>query len=109
MASNSDLFGTALMRYHEKQLYRKFLDVMEILPLGHVDYELKLYLKFYARFLALYTSKMKREWVNSYWKKRLIKNEDEYKKIIKMVEKQPEVYEPVYEYETEYYKNKWQR
>jgi hypothetical protein len=40
MVSNSDLFGTAMMRYHEKQLYKKFLDEVEIPPLGPLDFEL---------------------------------------------------------------------
>jgi hypothetical protein len=30
LASNSDLFGTAMMRYNEKQLLKKFLKVIEI-------------------------------------------------------------------------------
>jgi hypothetical protein len=63
MASNNDLFGTAMMRYNEKQLLKKFLKVVEISPLGLLDYELKLDLEFFARFLALYVTKMKRDWV----------------------------------------------
>jgi hypothetical protein len=30
MASNSDLFGMAMMRYNEKQLLKKFLKVIEV-------------------------------------------------------------------------------
>jgi hypothetical protein len=88
IASNSVLFGTAMMRNHEKQLRKNFLDVVEIPPLGHLDFELKLDLRFYTHFLALYISKMKRDWiekdkefsgkgvkeqVNLDWAKRLVK------------------------------------
>jgi hypothetical protein len=37
--------------------------VIEVPPLGHPDAELMLDSKFYARFLALYASKMKKDWV----------------------------------------------
>jgi hypothetical protein len=30
MANNSDLFGTAMIRYNEKQMLKKFLKVIEI-------------------------------------------------------------------------------
>jgi hypothetical protein len=30
MASNGDYFGTGMMKYNEKQLYKKFLKVIEI-------------------------------------------------------------------------------
>jgi hypothetical protein len=63
MASNSDLFGTRMMRYREKQLYKKFLDVIEIPPLGQLDSSLVQVIKFYPRFLVIYTAKMKRFWV----------------------------------------------
>jgi hypothetical protein len=33
MAANSELFGTGLTRYNEKQLYKKFLKVIEV-PFG---------------------------------------------------------------------------
>jgi hypothetical protein len=46
MASNNGLFGAAMMRFHERQLYRNFFDVVEIPPLGHLDYELKLDFRF---------------------------------------------------------------
>jgi hypothetical protein len=61
MASFSDLFGTATTRFNEKQFVKKFLNVVEIPPLGHFDMELKLDIEFYARFLAMYASKMKRK------------------------------------------------
>jgi hypothetical protein len=37
MASNSELFGTAMTRYNEKQFYENFLKVIEIPPLGRLD------------------------------------------------------------------------
>jgi hypothetical protein len=37
MVRNSELFGTAMFRYTEKQLYKKFLKVIEISPLGRLD------------------------------------------------------------------------
>jgi hypothetical protein len=33
MASNSDLFGTVMMRFSEKPMLKKFLDVIQIPPL----------------------------------------------------------------------------
>jgi hypothetical protein len=60
MASNSDLFGTGMIRFNEKQLYKKVIKMID--PLwDHLDAELMLDGKFYARFLALYASKMKRD------------------------------------------------
>jgi hypothetical protein len=38
-------FGMAMNRYREKQFYKKFIDVIEIPPLGHLDLELKLDIK----------------------------------------------------------------
>jgi hypothetical protein len=38
MTNNSDLFGTGMIRYRENQLYKKCLDVIMILPLGHLDF-----------------------------------------------------------------------
>jgi hypothetical protein len=99
-----------MMRFHEKQLYKKILHVVD--------------LRFYARFLALYASKMKREWirkdedfsggglkkyVDSCWTKRLIKNEAEYKKMLKKLEKHSEIYELGCESATDYYPSKWQK
>jgi hypothetical protein len=63
MASNRVLFGTARKRYNERQLLKKFLKTISISPLGHLDFELKLDLEFYARFLALYIAKLQRDWV----------------------------------------------
>jgi hypothetical protein len=62
MASNGDFFGTAMMRYNEKQIYKKFLKVVDIPLITRLDAELMLDFKFYARFLALYVTKMKRDW-----------------------------------------------
>jgi hypothetical protein len=61
MVSNSELFNTAMMRYQVKQLYKKFIDVIEIPHLGHLDLGLKQNIIFYAKFLALYAAKMKRD------------------------------------------------
>jgi hypothetical protein len=33
MASNGDFFVTAMMRYNEKQIYKKFLKVIDIPPI----------------------------------------------------------------------------
>jgi hypothetical protein len=63
MASNSELFGTGMTRYREKQLYKKFLDVIEIPPLGRLDLNLMEGIPFYPLFLAMYVSKMKKDWV----------------------------------------------
>jgi hypothetical protein len=60
MASNSEIFGTAMFRYNEKQLYKKFLKVMKIPPLGRLDFSLMNDMKFNARFLAMLTAKMKK-------------------------------------------------
>jgi hypothetical protein len=40
MAANSELFGTGLTRYNEKQLYKKFLKVIEVPPLARLDVSL---------------------------------------------------------------------
>jgi hypothetical protein len=63
MSANCDYFGTGMMRFQEKQFYKKFLSVIEIPPLGHLDYELKFDLRFYARFLSMYVAKLKLDWV----------------------------------------------
>jgi hypothetical protein len=57
------MFGTAMKRFSEKQFLKKFLGTIEIPSLGHLAFELKLDLEFYARFLALYVTKMKRDWI----------------------------------------------
>jgi hypothetical protein len=61
MASNSELFGTTMMRYREKQLYKKFLKVIEIPPLDQLDTSLMEDIRFYVRFLAIFASKMKKD------------------------------------------------
>jgi hypothetical protein len=48
MANNCDMFSSGMFRFREKQLYKKFLDIVEISPLGHLDASLKEYLKFHA-------------------------------------------------------------
>jgi hypothetical protein len=63
MAANSELFGTGLTRYNEKQLYKKFLKVIEVPRLARLDVSLLEDFRFYARFLAIYASKMKKDWV----------------------------------------------
>jgi hypothetical protein len=63
MASNGDYFGTGMMKYNEKQLYKKFMKVIEISPIARLDAELVFDIKFYARFLAIYLSKMKKDWI----------------------------------------------
>jgi hypothetical protein len=62
MASNGDYFGTGMMKFNEKKLYKNFLKVIEIPPIAKLDAELMFDIKFYARFLAIYLSKMKKEW-----------------------------------------------
>jgi hypothetical protein len=97
MASNCKLFGTAMTRYNEKQLYKKFLDIIEI-PLSRLDSSLMEDLRFYARFLVMYATKMKKDWVQddkSYdgngRKKRVSeKEEDQAKKDRKACEKKNE-------------------
>jgi hypothetical protein len=44
MASNKDLFGTAMTRYREKQLYKKFIDMIKMKGRGK-DFVNKLFLK----------------------------------------------------------------
>jgi hypothetical protein len=48
-----------MSRFNEKQLYKKFLKVIEIPPLGRLDTSLIDDSSFYARFLAILTTKMK--------------------------------------------------
>jgi hypothetical protein len=52
-----------MTRYREKQLYKKLLKVIEIPPFGRKDLNLKQVIRFYARFLGMYVSKMKKDWV----------------------------------------------
>jgi hypothetical protein len=49
--------------YNEKQLYKKFLKVIEIPPFGRLDSDMMNDLKFYTRFLSIYAAKMKKDWV----------------------------------------------
>jgi hypothetical protein len=63
MAANSELFDTGLTRFNEKQLYKKFLKVIEVPPLARLDVSLMEDFRFYARFLAIFVSKMKKDWV----------------------------------------------
>jgi hypothetical protein len=51
------------MRYREKQLYKKFIKMIEVPPLGRLDLSLMQDIKFYARFLAIYAAKRKKDWV----------------------------------------------
>jgi hypothetical protein len=61
MASNCDMIGSGMFRYNEKHLFKKFLDIIDLPPLGHLDASLKNDLKFHARFLVMFASKMKRD------------------------------------------------
>jgi hypothetical protein len=63
MANNSEFIGTAMFRFNEKQLYKKFLKEIEIPPLSRLDSSLMNDLRFYARFLSLFAAKMKKDWV----------------------------------------------
>jgi hypothetical protein len=62
MASNGDYFGTGMMKFNEKMLYKNFFKVIEVPPIVKLDAELMFDIKFYARFLAIYLSKMKKDW-----------------------------------------------
>jgi hypothetical protein len=61
MANNGDYFGTGMMKFNEKKQYKNFLKVIEIPPIAKLDAELLFDVKFYARFLAIYLAKMKKE------------------------------------------------
>jgi hypothetical protein len=63
MSANSILFGTGMTRFNQKQLYKKFLKVIEVPPLARLDVSPMNDFKFYARFLAIYVTKMKKDWV----------------------------------------------
>jgi hypothetical protein len=65
MASNCGMFGSGMFRYNEKQLFKKFLDEVDLPPLAHLDVSLKEDLKFHAKFLAMFVSKMKKDRVSS--------------------------------------------
>jgi hypothetical protein len=60
MASKYKMFDSSMLRYREKPFYKNFFAVIEIPHIGYLDASLKQDLKFYARFLAIYVSKMKR-------------------------------------------------
>jgi hypothetical protein len=115
MASNSDLFGTSMMRYIDKQILKKIFKVFEIPTLDHLDFELRLDLEFYSRFLALYVAKMKRDWIKKdeefsgrgpknykreCWRKRILKIDADYARARDKFKKCPEVFEPGYEEKT---------
>jgi hypothetical protein len=63
MAANSELFGTGMTRFNEKQFYKKFLKIIEVPPLERLDVSLMEDFRFYARFLAIYVTKMKKDWI----------------------------------------------
>jgi hypothetical protein len=63
IASNGDFFGTGMMGFSEKQLYKKFFKVIEIHTIARIDVEQIKDIQFYSRFLAIYVSKMKIDWV----------------------------------------------
>jgi hypothetical protein len=65
MGSNGDYFGTGMMKYSEAQLYKNFLKVIEIPPIARLDAELTFDIKFYAIFLDIFISKMKKDWEKS--------------------------------------------
>jgi hypothetical protein len=52
-----------MMALSEKQLYKKFCKVIEIPSLAKMDVEIIKDIQFYSRFLAIYISKMKKDWV----------------------------------------------
>jgi hypothetical protein len=64
MAANCDMFGTGMMRFNEDQLYKKFLDVIDVPPLLYENSDLMFHIRFYARFLSIYVAKMKLDWAN---------------------------------------------
>jgi hypothetical protein len=101
--------------YSDEKVQRKttfeknFEGVIKIPPFGHLDFELKLDLEFYARFLALYVTKLKRDWVKidedfsgkgavKYHRdcklKRIIKLDADSNKKLKKDEKHPEFFQP---------------
>jgi hypothetical protein len=51
------------LRYREKQLYKKFLKVIEIPLSCQFDTSLKDDIKFYASFLVIFAAKMKKDWI----------------------------------------------
>jgi hypothetical protein len=115
MASNIHLFGTAIKRYNEKQLLKKFLNVIKIPPFGRLDFELKLDVEFYARFLALYAIRMKRHWIEKdedysgngardYFRRceveRIEQVDAHYRKCLRRYHEHPEICQPGFEEET---------
>jgi hypothetical protein len=70
-----------MTRYSEKQLYKKFLDVVDNHPIARLEAEMMLDFKFYARFLAMFISKMKKDWVKideDFSGKRMKKAQNDY-------------------------------
>jgi hypothetical protein len=91
------------------------LKVIEIPPLWLLDFELKLDLGFYTRFLALYVSKIKRDWVKKEekfsgknpkryigdcWTKRLLKIGADFVRARTKYKNYPELFEPGFEERT---------
>jgi hypothetical protein len=52
-----------MMGLSEKQLYKKFSKTIDIPTIARIDVELIKDIQFYSRFLAIYVSKMKKDWV----------------------------------------------
>jgi hypothetical protein len=105
IASNGDFFGTGMMKFNEKMLYKKFIKSIEIPPIAKLDAELLFDIKLYSRFLAIYISKMKKDWAvidedmngkgmkkarDDYEVKNILKWDQETRKRRKHLEKHPE-------------------
>jgi hypothetical protein len=105
IASNGDLFGTGMTKYNEKMLYKRYMKVIEMPPIAKLDPELMFDVKFYSRFLAIYTAKMKKDWAKldeemngrgmkkaqrDYAFKNMLKWDQEVRKRRKHLEKHPE-------------------
>jgi hypothetical protein len=59
MGAISSIFGTGVMKYNEKQLYDRFRNSLVSLPYLEEDKSLLENPDFFARFLAIYTIRMK--------------------------------------------------
>jgi hypothetical protein len=105
IARNGDFFGTGMMKFNEKMLYKKFIKSVEIPPIAKLDAELMFDIKFYSRFLAIYIAKMKKDWAvideemngkgmkkaqDDYEVKNILKSDQETRKIRRHLEKHPE-------------------
>jgi hypothetical protein len=60
VASNCNLFDTGMFRYTEKQIFKKCLKVVPVPLRGYLDTRIMEDIQFYARFLAVYISKLKK-------------------------------------------------